>query len=553
MKKILHKTIVAILSLSFAFGTLVGCSETDNPVGPNSIQISYSLGSFGREWLDEAVKRFNETFADRGYSAVVDRVDAAFNEDSIKNEIKSINDNSYDLYIAISNNIGLVDDSYSILRKRDECLLEDLTDMYNSKVINLDGSEGAETVLETRNAAMLPYHVYNYDNVNFKGKYYGYQWTSAYCGMVMNTKVLKDFGYDHAPRTTMEMKAICDDIVSKNRKSENGNTIRPVVWPGANASGYFAYPLFTWMAQYMGVEDYTDFFKFKPKTGTTIENGYDVYDNEAILYALRAMETFAAREYAAEGSLFTLDHMLADGVLMDGEALFEITGDWSYHEVVGIGYDAEHLSRLEVIPVPIVSELADKIGLTGSAEEKDTKLSEIIKCIDEGKTDNEIIAQIASVTADMVAKVREARGIYYDLGSGHQAFIPSYSDAKDVAKLFLRFISSKEFSNSIYSKNANGITANVSAVSEDTNFLKSLTKVCRQAYSTPIAEAICLSDIRYKGGISYTFEPVPHYGQLARSMAQHTSEYTADECYAKIKNAMKNNWATILATAGYYE
>ena len=561
MKKLLSKSIVAILTLSLAFGTIVGCNQKIETAGSNTVQISYSLGSFGEDWLNEAVKRFNETFADQGYSAKVERVDPAFNEDSIANEIKSINDNAYDLYIAISNNISLIDDSYSVLRKRDECLLEDLTDLYNSKVINLDGSEGTETVLETRNPAMLPYHIYNYDNDNFKGKYYGYQWTSAYCGILMNTKVLNDFGYDHAPRTTREMMAMCEDVIRRNLQTEKGNPIKALVWPGANASGYFAYPLLTWMAQYMGIEEYTDFFKFKPKTGTTIENGYDVYDNEAILYALKAMETFAAQEYAAEGSLYSFDHLMADQVLMDGEALFEITGDWSYNEAVGIYSEAykeepekakEILSHMEAIAVPVVSELADKIGLVGSADEKDAVLSNIIKGIDDGKSD-EVVAAENSVGADKVAIVREARGIYYDLGSGHQAIIPSYADAKDVAKLFLRFISSKEFSENVYSGRANGITANSSAKSDENNFLKSLTNVCRKSYSTPISEGICLSDIRYKGGVSQTFESIPHYGQLARSMAEHLPEYSAESCYKKVKNNMKNNWETILMTAGYYE
>ena len=545
MKKILYKSIVAILALSFALGTFVGCATEPEPTGEKTIQISYSLGSFGREWLDEAVKRFNATFASQGYSAVVKRVDAAFTDDAVTNEIKSYQSNNYDLYITIGNYINIVDESYSVLRKRDQSLLEDLTDVYNSKVINLDGSEGSETVLETRNPAMLPYHMYNYDNETFKGKYYGYQWTTGYSGILINTKVLRDFGYDHAPRTTMELKAMCDEIINQGRQSEYGNPIKATVWPGANASGYFAYPLLTWMAQYMGVEEYTDFFSLRPKTGSTRENGWEVYDNEAILYALRAMETFAAQEYAADGSLYTLDHLLADQVLMDGEALIEITGDWSYSEIVGIGYSDEDLANLEVLPVPIISELADKIGLTGSAEQKDAKLSEIIKNIDEGKTDSQIADLISGVTADMAATVREARGIYYDLGAGHEAVIPSYSDAKDAAKLFLRFISSKEFSDEVYSKKANGLTAHKDAYSNDTNFLTSLTNVCRKSYSTPISEGICFSDIRYKGKILYTFEPAPHYGMLARSMAEHLKEYTADKVYASVKDAMEKNWKTI--------
>lgn len=556
MKKISVRVFGMILAVTLAFGAFAGCNNKEPaPVGPGTIEISYSLGSFGEDWLNEAVKSFNSAFADKGYSAKVTRIDAAFVAENIANEIKSYQDNTYDLYIGLGNNISLVDDSFSVLRKPGESLLEDLTDVYNSKVINLDGSEGEETVLDTRNKAMLAYQIYNFDNEAFKGKYYGYQWTSAYGGIAVNTRVLADFGYDHAPRTTKEMEAMCDNILNQERKSSYGNTIYPITWPGANASGYSQYSLLTWMAQYMGVEGYNDFFRLKPKDGgSTIEKGYEVYNDVGILYALKAQETFFAQEYAASGTVTTVDHLLSDGILMDGEALFEFTGDWVYNEVVGTGdYDDDELSRLEIIPVPIVSELADKIGIIGSADEKDAVLSSIIKGVDEGKTDAQIAAEIPQATETMAARVREARGIYYDLGEAHQAIIPSYSDAKDGAKLFLRFISSKEFSDSIYSKKANGVTANVSAVSSDTNFLKSLTEVCRQTYSTPIAEGICLSEIRYKGGIQYTFEPMPHYGELAKGMSRHAPEYSAQTAYDKIRNAMKDNWDFILAAAGYNE
>ena len=552
MKRKSVKIISVMVAVAFVFGAFTGCNKKNEAVGPNTIQISYTLGSFGEDWLNEAVKEFNKAFESEGYVAVVDRVDAAFTTDGVFNEIKMYEDNTYDLYITISDNISLVDESVSVLRKKDECLLEDLTEMYNSKVINLDGTEGTETVLETRNSAMLPYQIYNYDNTNFKGKYFSYQWTTAYSGIIMNRRVLEAFGYSYAPRTTKEMKEICDNIVGQKRVSEHGNEIKPTVWPGNNASGYSAYPLLTWLAQYMGVEGYNNFFKLQPETGDVMTNGYDVYDNEGILYALRAMETFFAQEYAADGSVYTLDHLLADQVLMDDEALFEFTGDWAYSEIAGIGYDDETLSYVEAIAVPVLSELADKIGLSGNADQKDAVLRSIVQGVDDGKTDD-VIASENGVRVDQVATVREARGIYYDLGCGHQAVIPSYSDAKEVAKLFLRFISSNEFAEKIYSKKANGLTANKSAKSEDTNFLKSLTKICGQSYSTPIAEAICLSDIRYKGAIQYTFEPLPHYGMLAKSMAVHLPEYTAEVAYSKVKNSMKNNWDFILQAAGYHE
>ena len=554
MKTKIVKILGFVLSAILALCSFVGCTGEEEvvvkPTGESTIEISYTRKSFGDAWIKEAVSRFNKVFADQGISAVITRNEATFEEDNVKNEIKSYKDNTYDLYIMTGNAMTLVDESYSVLRKRGECLLEDLTDVYNSKVLNLDGSEGNKTILETRNGEMLPYCRYDFDNEHFKGKYYGYQWTSAYGGIAVNTKTLSEFGFDHVPRTTKEMEEICETVLDAGRKSKFGNDIYPMTWAGSNASGYSEYALLTWMAQYMGVEEYDDFFALKPKTGTTIENGYEVYDNEGILYALKAMETFFNADYAAEGTVTTITHLFSDQILADGEALFEFTGDWVYSELKNLDYDQSVLDNIEIIPIPVVSELADKIGLSGTESQKDALLSNIIKGVDDGKTDAQIAAQLSGVTEDMAAKVREARGVYYDLGRGHQAYIPSYSDAKDAAKLFLRFISSKEFSDQVYSPNAYGITANVETAPVSNNFLSSLTRCCRKNYSTPIAEGLILSEIRFKGGIGFTFEPMPSYGELAKGMAKRTEGYSAETVYNKVKNGMMNNWSVILRAAG---
>ena len=547
--RLISAIVAASLSVC-SLGSLAGCNnKPESPTGPQSIEISYTKKSFGDAWIIDAVERFNEAFKDQGYSAVITRNDPVFETDSVTNEIMSYEDNTYDLYFTTGNLMNLVDESFSVLKKRGESLLEDLTDVYNSKVINLDGSEGAETVLETRHKETLPYVRYDFDSEYFKGKYYGYQWTSAYGGIAINKEVLSAFGYDHAPRTTLEVKKMCDNILTQKRNSSNGRMIYPITWGGQNTSGYSEFLLLTWMAQYMGINEYNDFFAMRPKSGTTLENGCDVYDNEGILYALQAEETFYDEQYAAAGSVMTVDHIMSDQTLVDGEALFEITGEWVYKEILGIGYDESELSGIEIISVPIISELADKIGLIGTADEKDAKLSNIIKGIDDGKTDD-VIASENGVTADKVAIVREARGIYYDLGRGHQAYIPSYSDAKDVAKLFLRFISSKEFSDIVYSPNACGVTANSSASPSGNNYLNSIARTCRKPYSTPISEASVLSPIRYKGGITFTFEPMPTYGELAKGMARNLTEYSAEKVYQKVKDGMKRNWPVILAGAG---
>ncbi|MCQ2602596.1 MAG: hypothetical protein MJ193_01580 [Clostridia bacterium] len=439
-KKLVSIILVALIAV-LSTGVLAACGKKKLQArDENVVQISYTLAGYGDEWIEIAVDMFNEAYADKGYSAVIDRSDAGFQYENVMQEIKYPDTNPYDLYITIAENIvpKLIDSSYSVLKSRDEALLEDLSDLYASAPVALDGSEESGTVSSTRSASTLFYNNYISEGSQFNGKTYSYQWTCGQAGMAVNTKVLSDLGYT-MPRTTKEMLAIFDDVLAKKAKASTGSTIYPVTWPGQNGGGYAAYSLYTWMAQYMGLEEYNDFFAMKPKTGTTFDNGYDVYDNVGILYALKAMETFMDQKYAVEGSVTTINHLLSDQILADGEAVFSFNGSWNYNELIGIGYEDAELSGLEMMPLPVLSEVADKIGLAGSVDEKDAKLSAIVKGIDDGMTDAQI-ATAQGVTAEQVATVREARGMYYDLGLTHQAIIPSYSNAKGAAKEFLRFI-----------------------------------------------------------------------------------------------------------------
>jgi hypothetical protein len=79
-----------------------------------------------------------------------------------------------------------------------------------------------------------------------------------------------------------------------------------------------------------------------------------------------------------------------------------------------------------------------KVYKTLSASEKavyNTKLSAIVKAVDEGKT------SVNGVSDKDFAIVKEARTCKSTLG-GHVAFVPENSDAKDLAKDFLMFMAS---------------------------------------------------------------------------------------------------------------
>jgi len=553
LMKILAIFMVIVLLATMA-GILSACDQKTQIRDENVVQISYTIASYGDDWIKEAVKEFNELYKDKGLSAVLDRSDPLFTTEKLIQEVKYYESNPYDLYFTISENVvtQLMDVSYAVLKERNVGILECLDDVYASAPIGTDGNEESGTIESTRNPSLLLYQKYYSDNPLFDNKYYALQWTSANAGIGINTDVLSDFGYDHAPRTTMEMKEMCDTVLNSNAIADTGNRIYPMTWAGQNASGFLAYDLYTWIAQYMGIEDFYDFFAIKPKTGTTIDNGYDVYDNDGILYGLKAAETFIDEKYACAGTVTTINHHFSDQILIDGEALFSITGDWFYNELKGMGYTEEECSKIEMIPVPILSEIADLIGLQGTAETKDAVLRDIVEGIDEGKSDSEVASSIRAqtVTDSMVARVREARGMYYDLGYTHCAIIPSYSNAKGAAKEFLRFISSKSFCENIYTKNAQGVTPNLYANSTGNNYLKSLKKICKSTYSTPVGEATVLSRIRMNGGISFTLEPMNSYPDMAKGMAIKATGYDAQTIYDNVKNGMFNSWDIIVSTAG---
>ena len=70
----------------------------------------------------------------------------------------------------------------------------------------------------------------------------------------------------------------------------------------------------------------------------------------------------------------------------------------------------------------------------------DTMLQDLIKDVDAGKES----PTNTKVSQDDYDIVREARNIVYSIGPGHNAVIPSYSPAKELAKDFLLYMATDE-------------------------------------------------------------------------------------------------------------
>ena len=542
----------ALLTAAFALSA-VGCQKGVRPGGESVVQIRAWKAGFGDEWLNAAVDEFNKMYADEGYSAKIEESAGTITTEEVVSQTKDYKKNNIDLYFASGSAaiLELVDASAQILRTSDYTLLEDLSDVYESGAIGFNKQVETESIESKISDSADYFLAYNGKVDKWKGTRFLYQWTSASSGFVYNKKVVDSYLGGEVPRTTNELKVAFDKILSEG-KADN---VYPVAWGGNNAAGYWQYVTETWFAQYAGEDDYYDFYRLKPESGDTIKEGWKVYDNKGWLYAFENLETFCDSGYAAPGTLTTVDNLGAQDLLLKGKAAFCTSGDWMYNEMCNDPSYEKYLPDIRIMRVPVMSQLGEKLKLHSNPDTCDKILSEVIKGVDENKTDEEIISAVRSaysVTLDgaQVEEIRAARGIYYDLGYQHVSYIPYHSDTKEAAKLFLRFIASNDFQG-IYREKAHGNLPYdyTEPEGEEINaYQESLDVLTHSENSTQICEANQLSEIRAAAGIT-SIPYINSWVTLVKGLSAGT--YAADNIYENnLKSVSGDNWTFLLNVAG---
>ena len=469
LKKIAICSLAGVISLS-----AVACGQTaDNSEESKCCEIKAIRVGYGNDWLYESIKTFNEIYKDEGYSVELTLEDSDIGS---LNEIKRKNKNTTDLYFDYNKVNNLVESSYSILREKDACLLEDLSDVVNSVALNdrkqPEGSRTIESKLTAKNEQILAtcsYTGLSASREDYSG-IYAIPYATSTTGIYVNEIALNELGYSTDDLlTTDAMLDMCDDIV-KDYDINDKDYIRkffPIAYGAQDASGYPGYLFDYWYAQYVGAENYLNFWEFIPKTGTLEENGYSVYNDQGLLEALRAISEIVNTDITQPGYSSTSASAAQDRVFVGTSnenyangSLLIASGDWLYYEASK--NNASRLNDVLAIKAPVISALGMKLGLCGGSHSEivdgytgrsshckacDEKLRQIVKLSDqynyEQKTNAEIAATVG-VSESAVKTVREARGYIINGEGSSTAFIPSYSNAKKVAKLFLRHLFSDD-------------------------------------------------------------------------------------------------------------
>lgn len=525
--------------LSFAclsvilMGAVAGCGNRVVAGGEDTIQVRAFKGGYGDEWLKQAKIEFEKTFP--GKKVEIVESSATVTEKS-KQEILVPKKNNIDLYFTNGSGFyNIIEQSKKILKTSKEVLLEDLTDVYNSKAIGFDGKEESETIANRMFSGYKEACQYNGDLAQWQGNIYKLPWADAMTGLCVNKSVLDKYGLE-IPLTTNDLVNCITTIASHTATDK----VYPYTWAGSNASGYWSYLFETWFAQYSTAENFYKFMKCEPANGDIVNNGYEVYQDTGILKSLEVMFEILDLKYSPNGSA-SMTHMEAQNKFLRGESAFIVDGDWVMDEMKEDYY--EEAKEIIFAKAPIISVFGEEMGIT------DAQLHNVVKAIDEGKTDAEIKA-IVSLTDANIKRIRDARAIHNGIGVSHDMVIPSYSDAKDTAKLFIRFLYSNDgcrlFRNNAYSNLP--LTYTIQEGDKNTPFQQSLDEIYK-GESVMVSGAADLNSVRqatmmYMFNVSEWQHPNTYKSIMVDKNG--AKAYSPEKIFQDEAKYMKSNWATYM-------
>lgn len=267
------------------------------------------------------------------------------------------------------------------------------------------------------------------------GHYYTLTSGGGVLNFVYNKELFEEAGISQLPRTTDELTVVCDTLYSAG--------ITPLCHY-ANG-GYYAFLDQVFMAQYDGI-DYVknNFYACTDENGTSPSK--EVFlKQDGRYYALKAYEKFVTPEYTMVGSN-SKSHTEIQTEFLQGKAAMMYNGSWMENEMKAY----ETGGKFVQFKTPVLSAIINKLTTIKS----DGELRRVITAIDQvtdgekkledfASGDNYVIGNLTVSAKDWDA-VYTARNIAATNFSGECAFIPSYSQAKEGAKEFLKYMYSDE-------------------------------------------------------------------------------------------------------------
>ena len=257
-------------------------------------------------------------------------------------------------------------------------------------------------------------------------QYYFAPWAGGMNGILYNVDLFEQMQID-VPNTTDELLAVCQKI-----KGLKGTTLYSFI---QSDNGYFEYLFPIFWAQYQSIEGYEDFYNGITPKGQS----KDIFEQTGRLKALQVIEELVkfGNGYLNPSSP-TYNFSAAQTLFLSGEGgVMHVNGDWFDNEMAKIKQDLKDRGvdfTVKMMKTPIISSLVDQLDSLKDKPNKDKVLSGIVAAIDAGESSYENVSQ------EDFDRVAEARSVVNSIGPAHLGVIPNYSNAKEVAADFLRFM-----------------------------------------------------------------------------------------------------------------
>lgn len=415
MKKVVAG-LLSLLSVASCFAT-AACNGGGSPEqDPSALVIEYYKAGYGGDWITNLAAEYKKrtgqevVLLPRSGQAGLDAMSTSLRSGTAETDLFFASGPSFaDVYRGKAVANGKVYDSW----------FADLTDLYESEITG-EGIALKDKMFDY----FEEYFKMNADGKYYDNKYYFFPYVTGALGFVVNLDVWNEVASDKQfPRTTDELLEVCEDV-----KGE----VAPFLYSLGDEYWTASMPLF--MNQYEGNERMDKFYQ---GYGPTQDSRYDT-NMVAYTGYKRALEFYEVlldtnNGYMHEDSV-SLSFMQMQGAFLNGEALFNVNGDWLEREMITKYPDA----NIAMMRTPVLSAVAEKCSFK-NATNRDAILRSAIDFVD-GKT----TTKPAECSDADIEIIREARNMEYVTGTGSTAFVPSYSNQISAAKDFLRLMVSDE-------------------------------------------------------------------------------------------------------------
>ncbi len=424
MKKLMKKLVALVLGALLAT-SFIGCGEiggTKN-ADENTVQFYVWKSGFGVDWLEKIVDNYNKSQSqykvDMDYTSDMNAVLSSLNLGTA---------DPYDLYLT-----GLRTWSGTVP------IMEDLTDVVDAKY----GNE-SKTIREKINPAELNKFVVD-------GKVTSLSLGGHVQGILYNYEMFDEYDLD-VPKTTDELDTLVWNIQSRTdmtyQMAGRNWRVSPFAHYKDANNGDWKSVYEVWVAQYLGYEGYQDLIQLKDTNGKDQKNvwlgnnpdGTSNKENDARYKVLCALESMlTSRTVHLESN--TLSYTDMQTKFINGQAAMMVSGSHLKKEMGVTGK-----FPFKIMDTPVLSAIVEKLEYRNAGDEfmEDEQLSSLIDAIDQGKTLEQAreLTGMTTLSQSDYDRVSEARKMNYGrVGeAGQLVFIPTYSNAKDAAKDFLKYM-----------------------------------------------------------------------------------------------------------------